>query len=178
MPEDENERKAAGEAVVGQCEGLIRSFIGKYGLGRYPIDPEDVLQESRIRLWKALENGNDIRHLAAYVKRVVDSVIFEDLKKIRRDQSLFQAEGVRPFAGEGGEAAGSIASRPGMVEALAAAVGSLKRSRRVVLTMTIAGFSLPEIAALNRWSRKKTYALYERGVKDLRKLVGEEGRRP
>jgi DNA-directed RNA polymerase specialized sigma24 family protein len=174
MPEDTGERKAGGEVLVGQCEGLIRSFIGKYGLGRHPIDPEDILQESRIRLWKALENGNDIRHLAAYVKKIVDSVVFEDLRQIRRDQSLLQAGGLGPFAGEP-DGRNANATRPRMEETLAVAVGSLKRNRRVVLTMTIAGFSLPEIAAINRWTRKKTYALYERGVKDLRKIIQAEG---
>jgi hypothetical protein len=37
--------------------------------------------------------------------------------------------------------------------------------------MTLAGYSLGEISALRKWTPKKTYHLYERGVKDLKKKL-------
>jgi RNA polymerase sigma factor (sigma-70 family) len=165
-------------ALVEKCERLILSFIGKYGLGRHPIEADDVLQEAKIRLWKALENGNDIRHLSAYIRKIVDSVVLDELKKIRRDESFLRSEGVRGFVETHLEREGSSVPRSGREEKIMAAILTLKRSRRVVLDMTISGFSIREIADINQWTKKKTYALYERGLKDLRNIVSAEGRRP
>jgi len=165
-------------ALVEKCEGLILSFIGKYGLSRHPIEADDILQEAKIRLWKALENGNDIRHLAAYIKKIVDSVVLDELKKIRRDESYLRSEGIREFVETHLDRESPIVPRSGREEKILAAIMTLKRSRRIALDMTISGFSIQEIADINRWTKKKTYALYERGLKDLRNIVCAEGRRP
>jgi RNA polymerase sigma factor (sigma-70 family) len=153
-------------------EDLIRAFARKYGSARYPIDADDLVQETKIRLWKVLENGRDIEFIAAYVRKVVDSVIMEHLEQMNRERTVLQTEQVRIFSESHFQ---SRRAHPNLTDVVREALPRLTAARRSVLQLTISGLSIREIASLQGWSIKKTYHLYERGLRDLRKTLAEEG---
>jgi RNA polymerase sigma factor (sigma-70 family) len=156
-------------------DGLIRSFAWKYGFDRCGIDPDDIVQETKIRLWKVLENGRDIDYIAAYVRKIVDSVIIEQLDRRTRERTAIDAERARIFSDrhQGSNPPGRF--EPELADIVREALPGLGASRRAVLQLTIAGFSIMEIASLKGWTLKKTYHLYERGLKDIRRILAPKG---
>lgn len=171
-PDDPRERWAA------LSDGLIRSFAWKYGFDRFGIDADDLVQETKIRLWKVLENGRDIEYIAAYVRKIVDSVIIEQLDRRTHERSAIDAERARIFSER--QRAPCPPGRPRMelADTVREALPGLSASRRAVLQLTISGFSIMEIASLKGWTLKKTYHLYERGLKDIRKILTLKGSLP
>ncbi len=165
------------EQTVQRCERLIRSFLARHPGGPAGPEIEDCLQEARVRLWKALRDGRDIEFLVAYIRRIVDSIVANRLEKVIRERNLLSSARDRLLA----EASTSCPSRNDgfrdLIGDVRTVLGSLMDSRRMVLERTMAGLSLGEIASERNWTRKKTYTLYERGIRDLRRVFKDRGRR-
>ncbi|MDD8026640.1 MAG: sigma-70 family RNA polymerase sigma factor [Acidobacteriota bacterium] len=165
------------QRTVERFENLIRSFLRRHPYGPGPEETEDLLQEARLKLWQVLENGRDIEYLAAYIRKIVDSIVMDHLQKLIRERTLLAAAAWRGRPESQDSRKREDDRRRELVEEVQAELGALVGSRRTVLQMTLAGYSLGEIAATKNWTRKKTYALYERGLKDLKHIFGNEGRR-
>src|SRR3569833_184850 len=58
----------------------VRLLIDKHGLGQYGIDPADIEQEVRIRLWKALERDRNAAFHTSYIQRTVLSVVVDAIR--------------------------------------------------------------------------------------------------
>src|SRR5512144_142634 len=76
------------DSVQTRLEALFRTYGAKvqallmtYGLDKHGIDPADVEQEVRIRLWKALERDRSGAFHASYVQRVVASTVIDALRR-------------------------------------------------------------------------------------------------
>lgn len=171
-----NGSNAEIEQAVDRCERLIRAFLARHPGGPAGTDLEDCLQEARIRLWKVLRDGRDIEFLAAYIRKIVDSVVQNRMEKVVRERNLLSSARERLLADASAQRPRKNGNVRDLIEDVRLALGSLMDSRRMVLEMTMAGLSLGEIAAERKWSRKKTYTLYERGIQDLRKVFKERGR--
>jgi len=158
------------DQTVERCERLIRSFLLRHPGGPTGPEIEDCLQEAKIRLWRVLQDGRDIEYLAAYIRKIVDSIVMNRLEKVVRERAFLSS-----VEGRGWAEAPSGRRRENdrfrdLIDEVRGALGSLADARRAVVEMSIAGLSLREIAETRKWSNKKTYALYERGIQDLRKI--------
>jgi len=160
------------EQTVERCERLIRSFLLRHRGLPAGTEIEDCLQEARIRLWKALDGGRDIEFLAAYIRKIVDSIVVNQLQKAIREREFLSSPDSRALAES---PAREDDRRRRLIDEVQTALDSLMASRRTVLEMSMAGQSLREIAAERKWSRKKTYTLYERGIRDLRRVFKDGG---
>src|SRR5512144_3176361 len=58
----------------------VRSLIDGHGLGQYGIDPADIEQEVRIRLWKALERDRNAAFHTSFIQRVVLTVVIDAIR--------------------------------------------------------------------------------------------------
>jgi len=163
--------------TMEQCERLIRSFLYRHRGMPAGTEIEDCLQEARIRLWKVLEGGRDIEFLAAYIRKIVDSIVIDQLQKAIREREFLSSPDSRALAESPARCAREADRRRGLIKEVQTALDSLMASRRTVLEMSMAGQSLREIAAERKWSRKKTYTLYERGIRDLRRVFKDKGGR-
>jgi len=173
-----SDQNSGNDQRIKQCESLIRSFLLRHAAVPNPIDAEDLLQEAKIRLWKVLENGHDIEYLAAYIRKIVDSIVMNHLQKTIRERTLLASADARAMSENPTARKRADDHRRELSEKVRAALDSLGDARRTVLHMAIAGLSIREIAAKQKWTLKKTYSLYERGMKDLKRMFGSEGRRP
>ncbi|MCX6563854.1 MAG: hypothetical protein NTU60_09650 [Candidatus Aminicenantes bacterium] len=162
--------------LLEKYEKLMRSFIGKYSLGHNSLDVDDLLQESKIRLLKVLENGHEIKFLASYIKKIVDSIVLTHIHEIHKERSFLHSEGLRVFHEKRLLESQSDETKQEMKDFVRAAIDSLVGSRRIVLNMTMSGFSIQEIAETQKWTLKKTYNLYERGLKDLERIFHKKDR--
>ena len=177
------ELSTALEDVVRRFGSFMRRTAHRHNLAAPEID--EVMQETRIRLWRALGTSDKIRMApASYIYRTVTSAALDYLRRrrARREDSLddtvnadrLQLSTVR--AADDGHRAEEL---QGMVTR---AVELLVESRRGVVRMYLAGFDREEIQQLLGWSEAKTRNLLYRGLADVRASLelwgyGSGGRR-
>jgi len=167
------------EEVVERCSAAVRSVAWRHGLTEADVD--EVFQDVRIRLWKALDSGEKIGSIpASYVYRAATSAALDLIRRrrARREETL------EPLTGTGLEARSSDAgpearlSGGETVALVQQAVEGLMESRRPVVRMHLAGYRMEEIAALLGWTSGKTRNLLYRGLADLRQALVALGLEP
>lgn len=166
------------EDIEGALKAMAPFLVSELcRLGYPPSAPgrDDLLQEVRFRLWKALrDRGGEIKFLNAYVKTVVLSVFINEVERSARERRLIDA--VRT-AGMPLDATKSRLwkSKDLLRGALADALGSLGPAKRRTIELRLEGFSFEEIARLNHWSPGKARGCYYRGLAELRARLAERG---
>jgi RNA polymerase sigma-70 factor (ECF subfamily) len=164
------------EAIVARFAERVRYIGVQHGLTG--SDVEDLVQEVRLRLWKALESGEKILAApASYIHRTAVSAAL-DLLRRRRARRETPARLSRP---SGLARLGEVASADRMVEELelqeqvGRAIDTLIPARRGVVRMYLAGYSREEIADVLGWTEPKTRNLLYRGLADLREKLTAMG---
>jgi RNA polymerase sigma factor (sigma-70 family) len=175
---DPTDRVSASlEALVARFGRMVRRVGFDHGLTE--VDVEEVVQEVRIRIWKA--RADTVGELqAAYIHRTAVSAALDIIRR-RRSETRFgsgdsEVDGPVPTdpsldAQRGLEVAELEAGVAQMVETLPA-------SRRPVVRMYLQGYSREEIAELLGWSEGKTRNLLYRGLADLRLKLKATGLGP
>lgn len=167
---------SALEALVARFATMVRSVGARHRLSESDLD--EVLQEVRIRIWRADPSGEQIERLgASYVYRTATSAAL-DLLRRRRAHAADRTESVddRPDAlpdsarGPLGDVETSELSAR-----ILAAVDTLALPRRATVRMYLNGYEREEIAELLGWSEAKTRNLLYRGLADLRRRLTELG---
>jgi RNA polymerase sigma-70 factor (ECF subfamily) len=164
------------ETVLDRFGGRVRGVGFRHGLmGR---DVDDLLQEVRVRLWKALQNGENIEAApASYIYRTAASAALDLLRRRRARREtpvrLSRASGEAIL----GESPAPDASLEGseLAERIGEAVSRLADARRSVVRMHLAGYDRQEIADLLGWTEPKTRNLLYRGLNDLRETLTNMG---
>ena len=170
-----NKSSGEFERIFNENHGRILFFLRKYDHTRYGITTDDVLQEIKIRLWKVLEKGNGIQSFSAYLKKIVDSVIINNLRDVHREREAMHSVEFQSHLRDNGHDIGSDGDRDRLRGAVTNALDGLKESKRKVMYLSLSGYSIQEISGMFHWTRKKTYGLYERGLADLKKILAKEG---
>ncbi|HEY8105239.1 MAG TPA: sigma-70 family RNA polymerase sigma factor [Gemmatimonadales bacterium] len=157
------------ERLVTRFARMVR-HVGR-GRGLDDPDLDELLQEVRIRLWRA--RGGVIGGLnAAYVHRTAVSAALDIIRRRRRAREE-PIESAGSFAGTSRTA--DAAEAGDLVERVTQAMESLPPSRRPVVRMHLAGYPREEIAELLGWSEAKTRNLLYRGLADLRVALLRQG---
>ena len=165
------------EAAVGRFAALVRRVGLKHRLPE--ADLEDVLQEVRIRLWRARSRPQSERIepvSASYVYRVAVSAAVDLLRRRRArgaEQTVALEETEEPIADHSNPARSLEASE--LSAQVARAIESITPSRRPVVRMYLAGYSGEEVTKMMGWSEAKTRNLLYRGLADLRERLKEMG---
>ncbi len=152
----------------------IRAQVLDSGLMKRGIDPEDIIQEIKARLWKRLASEKKLAHPPSYIKKVVSSVLIDEIRKAR-----MQEKAVRRTIEEKSRLLKS--SRPNqqsdeyIAQALEEAVGSLVESRRRAVKLFLFGLTVEEISSVLRWSQDKTRNLVYRGLADIKEILSRKG---
>lgn len=167
------------EATLERCASHVRMVAIRYGLAEADID--EVFQEVRIRLWRALDSGEKIATVpASYVYKAATSSALDIIRRrrARREETLDSTM-------EAGTSGPSLHASPEdelargeAMQSVRDAVEALIESRRPVVRMHLAGYKLDEIAGLLGWTPAKTRNLLYRGMNDLRETLASLGVRP
>jgi RNA polymerase sigma factor (sigma-70 family) len=174
--ERSDQLSSALESLVARFRTLVRSVGARRGLSDADID--DVVQEVRIRLWRAGIAGKPLEELgSSYVYRAAMSAALDVLRRQRaRGADVTDALDDRvahlPATGRGplAEVEGSELGRQ-----IAAAVDALPAPRRAVVRMYLNGYERDEIADLLGWTEAKTRNLLYRGLEQLRQGLAAMG---
>lgn len=169
-----DDTSAALEQVVERFASLIRQSAGRHGLSSQEQDA--TVQEVRIRLWKALETGENIRTApASYVYRATVSAVVDYIRRRRatREETL-EAMSAEPLARRSDESDAGV--RAGEVErAVERALGMLPAARQAVVRLHLAGYDRFEIADLLGWTEAKTRNHLYRSLEVMRTQLAREG---
>src|SRR5215472_16888689 len=141
------------EAAVGRFAALVRRVGLRHRLSE--ADLEDVLQEVRIRLWRAGSQATGERTepvSASYVHKVAVSAAVDLLRRRRArgaDQTVTLDETVEPVADHADPHRSVEESE--LAAQLTRAIEAITPSRRPVVRTYLAGYSSGEVATLMGW---------------------------
>ena len=158
------------ELVEGYAQ-FIHIQVQQYNLLKHGLDPEDILQDVRIRIWKLVRGEKTILSPASYIRKIVNSAVIDQLRKRRREDSLFLLEKQKHISELELSYSREAVRRRAFEEAVGAAVEKLMDSRRQVVKLYLLNLSLPEISGYLNWTHDKTRNLLYRGLADLREFL-------
>lgn len=164
------------EIVLGRFADRVRGIALRHGLTG--TDVEDLVQEVRVRLWKALHDGEKIQAApASYIYRTAQSAALDLLRRRRARRET--PVRISRLTGEMvlGESPPPDVRLEGseLAERIGEAIDQLADSRRSVVRMYLGGYGREEIADLLGWTEPKTRNLLYRGLADLRERLTEMG---
>ena len=170
------------DRVLRRFDGMLAQAGLERGLSRSELD--ELRQDVRIRLWRALETGEKINNVAGtYVRRAAVTAALDFLRR-RRDhatepliESRNTAELPVPRLARV-SAPDSQFARDQLADAVARVVAGLSASRRVVVRLYLVGYSRGEIANRMGWTEARTRNLLYRGLADVRTRLEALGFEP
>ena len=165
------------QRLLADFGAKVRVLVATHGLGQHGIDPEDVEQEVRIRLWRAVERDRSAAFHASYIQRVVASTVIDALRRaqVRAAEPLpdeFDEGPALPDESVGPE---QSASGTQHVEKLKACLDALPERRRLPISLHLQGFALQEIADLIGTSAEAARKLVSRGLDELKTRLRDMG---
>lgn len=165
------------EAVLKRLSRMVRATGVRHGIG--DDDVNDLMQEIRIRLWRAHPDSEEIGRLpTSYVYRTAITAALDLVRRRRRNEEREPSLDTAPTA--------ALVSRSGADhDALASDLGAaimrelntMVEARRVVVRMHLAGYEREDITSQLGWSDAKVRNLLYRGLQDLRERLTRAGYR-
>ena len=166
-----NSKEVKFHELMNDFATFIQILIYPYQLHKYGLDPDDVIQDIRIKIWKLVCSDKKIMNYSSYIKKIVFSSVIDQLRKYRRDKGVYNhaihtqiAELEHPYC--------KNYSYPTYFEyAIGRAVNLLIDTRKQVVQLYLLNLSLKEIASYLKWSEDKTRNLLYRGLSDLKRAL-------
>jgi RNA polymerase sigma factor (sigma-70 family) len=168
-----DDRSEQIKKIVADFAGYIALKISEYGLSRYGISREDIFQDIYLKLWKSIIDGRTINHLPAYIRKTVNSVVINQIVSNNKNSKAIESQ-KREFKSVSCDIIGNRYSNP-LHDILFESINKLKDSKKRVLKLFLLGYKVDDISKLQGWTVGKTNNLYYRAIKDLKKLLKEQG---
>jgi RNA polymerase sigma-70 factor (ECF subfamily) len=179
MPSPSDPVHARLEELFRTYGARVTGLLRTYGLDKHGIDPADVEQEVRIRLWKALERDRSGAFHASYVQRVVASTVIDALRRaeVRAAEPLPEEEDDSPAEfGDGPVGPEQSAGDAERMQGLERCMAEIPERRRLPISLHLQGFSLQEVADLAGIpSAEAARKLVSRGLEELKSRLRELG---
>lgn len=152
---------------------FMNGEIQRFNLTKYGLDPEDILQDVKIRIWQVLSDERRIISPPAYIKKIISSAVIDQLRKRQRDDNLLRHEEQIRISERKNPYSWDAVRKKAMEETVRRAVEKLIGSRRQVVKLYLLSFTITEIASYLNWTQDKTRNLLYRGLADLRESLRE-----
>jgi RNA polymerase sigma factor (sigma-70 family) len=178
LPEAEQHLSLALEAAVARFGTMVRQIGRRYRLDESGLD--EVMQEVRIRLWRARGSSEQIGETnTSYVYRTASSAALDVLRRRRsrradRHDAIEDERTVTVLTAPGSDPHSALEGSE-LADRVARAIDEIPASRRSPVRMHLAGYPREEIASLMGWTEAKTRNLLYRGLADLRERLSAEG---
>ena len=181
------EIEAEFNAILEKYGGFLRQTIARVCPKDLGIQFDDIEQDARLRLWRAIEAEREINFHGSYIYKIVVSVTINAIRraKARREEQLRLAEDgededaaeVKPIIPAAGaeNSPEAQAEREELLRKVEEAMARLPESRRMAVGLHLQGMTTDEIADLMGWSEPKARNLVYRGLKDLRSKLRNAG---
>lgn len=181
------EIEAEFNAILEKYGAFLRQTIARICPKDLGIQFDDIEQEARMRLWRAIEAEREINFHGSYIYRIAVSVTINAIRraKARREEQLRlagddedeDAAEAQPIILTAGaeNSPETQAEREELLRKVEEAMARLPDSRRLAVGLHLKGMTTDEIADLMGWSEPKARNLVYRGLKDLRKELRDAG---
>lgn len=164
------------EAHVRQFAGLLNHARRRHGLATSDLD--ELVQEVRLRLWRAQQTGDRIASVSSsYMYRTAMSAAVDLIRRRRHEarETSLPEEGAGDGHGTLGRPMADPAEAGDLTRKLDEAISSLQKPRAVAVRLYLAGYPREEIGELMGWTEAKARNLIYRGLSDLRLRLVELG---
>ena len=171
-------------AVVKEFGTLLRRAIVRHCPRDKGLEFDDIEQEARLRLWRAIESEREVTNYASYLYRIAATATIDAMRRLQaRHEEQFPML-IEEDAGEVGimiapapvkYSPERVAESREAVDSVMAAVAKLPDEQRRAVGMYLQGMTSLDIADLLAWSEPKSRNLVYRGLKELRKSLREMG---
>lgn len=156
------------QAFFEPYESRLRAFLRSRCPPGSLVDPDDVLQELRIKCWNLLEREKELDHPASYLMRAAVSTLIDAQRRaaVRRPDDGFADADPEQFAD-----AVTPESQAELLqehEQLKRIIDGLSDDRSRLVRLYLQGFGLPEMARLTCWSEARCRNMLYRGLADLK----------
>jgi RNA polymerase sigma-70 factor (ECF subfamily) len=178
----------SGEESTARLERLLEryaSFLRGQIAGQCPRDlgihVDDIEQEARLRLWRALEREKELKDPASYIYRIAVTATIDAVRSVlaRREEQLHEHddEDTPPLVlvADPIQAPDAVTERRELMSTIASAIATLGENRRRAVELHLQGLNITEIAELLEWTEPKVRSLVYRGLDDLREALRREG---
>ena len=145
--------------------------VQRFNLVKYGLDPEDILQDVKIRIWKLVRDGRTVISPTSYIRRIVSSAVIDQLRKRRRDDSLYLHEKQKHISEQSYLYSGETIQKKAFEETVGRAIEQLMDTRRQVVKLYLLNLNIQEISIYMNWTVDKTRNLLYRGFADIRKIL-------
>lgn len=169
---------SAIESTLTRFASVMRVVAARYRLS--PADRDDLVQEVRVRLWRALEAERIEALPASYLYRTATTAAL-DLIRRRRTMREDSLEDIDPSGLRLAATAANPEQRAQLSDlalCIERAIETIPESRRPVVRMYLAGYGSAEIGELMGWTEAKARNLLYRGLADLRQRLADAGVSP
>jgi len=171
MDSPSNRKEDEFSNILKSYAQFLNTHVQKYNLLKYGLDPEDIMQDVRIKIWNLIRSEKIIFSHGSYIKKIVNSAVIDQIRKLRREEGLFRHEKHKHIAELGYSYSKEVAHKRIVEETVGKAVEQLIDSRRQVVKLYLLNFTIQEISSYFNWSLDKTRNLLYRGLADLRKRL-------
>ena len=163
------------EEILERFARFIAANIQKFDPQKNGIDPDDLSQEIKVKLWKVFQDEKNIHNYSSYIRKIVDSTVIDQLRRLRRQSSIISVEKRKRISDH--KTQYNMASSPerNYTEIIGKAVDTLMESRKKAVRLFLLNMTLEEISIYLNWSKDKTRNLLYRGLADLKKILREQG---
>lgn len=170
--------------VVDEFGMLLRRAIIRFCPRDKGLQFDDIEQEARMRLWRALQDEREVTNYASYLYRIAATATIDAMRRIqaRHEEQLELLIEQRTDDGEILLAPAPVKDSPERlaesreaVDKVMSAVAKLPEGQRRAVGMYLQGMTSQDVADLMGWSEPKSRNLIYRGLKELRKSLREEG---
>ena len=184
------ERPAEGvpdplEEILERYGSLLRGAIARSCPRNLGLQFDDIEQEARVRLWRALRTETEIEKPASYLYRVAVTATLDAVRRAvaRREEQLWSTV-ADPISAGLEDRAGAARVEPSpesqahhrlLLAKVQAVLRRMPARKRSAVGLHIRGFTPEEIARLLGWSEARARSLVYRGLKELRAKLAAEG---
>jgi RNA polymerase sigma factor (sigma-70 family) len=160
--------------VLDEYGRALRDAVARVCRGPLGLQRDEIEQDARIRLWRALRRETNIVDLRRYLHRIVATVAIDAMRHVRsrREVPLDSPEDDEPRGApmpmSGGASPERIAAAREEARIARQVLTGLPDDRRRAVMLHLRGFSTEEIAGLLGWTEPKARNLVYRGVAELR----------
>jgi len=171
-------------AILDEYGAFLRRTIAHLCPKDLGIHFNDIEQDARLRLWRALQSEREIRDPASYLYRIAMTATLDAVRRIKakREEQLrlvedeYEDEGAPlTLFSDPNRSPEAEAGRKQLAGKVRTALSRLSDNRRRAVGLYLEGMASQEIATLLGWSEPKARNLLYRGLCDLRARLRAEG---
>ena len=175
--------EAQVEEIIRKYGPYLRAVVARQCPTYMGLQIEDIEQEARMRIWRALKSEREIRNPASYIHRIAVTATIDAVRRVkaRHEEQLRTTEddqdehGHLAIAADPSQGPDREAERTLLRAKVAAALDALGDNRRRAVQLHLEGMTTAEIGTLLGWSEAKARNLVYRGLADLRESLRAEG---